>query len=252
MSGTAIISAAGWKGSGFGSGLSGCLEAFLPLGDGTTTLSRAAMIFKKLGFAVCTAVVKRGYPYKKYPVRRGTTPEDMGLSGDDSPWAQERVDYAAQFGEVVEISDPAWASVYDTFCIVMDHLGKQKWNRLVLAMGDMLMEAGYLEAIMTQLPWPSQYVFTPGHSYLLLNTAGAVFFQQYIEPRRRHASWEEWAHRSPYQPAGHPQGSGAMMAGGVPTYSSHNGPNGKWMDIDTPTNYKAALKLVADGTFAWK
>ena len=250
MSGTAIISAAGWKGSGSKRGLADCPEPFLPLGDGTTTLSRVAMTFKKLDFDVYIGIARLGYPYKKYSYWRHPPLDDIGLSQNDSPWTQKWKDYAATLGTVIEVSDPGRAHNCDTFCVIMDHLGCQNWDRLILAPGDQLMSEGYLEAIMTALPWSSQYTFGPNHSYLLLNADGATFYREYVEPMRQYKSRIEWGKGSKYLPDGHHQGTTAMAKGGIPTYGGHNGPKGRWYDIDTPAGYAQALKMVTDGTFA--
>ena len=262
----AIVSAAGWKGSGKERGLPGCPECFLPLGDGTTSLYRNAKVAAKLGFEVYVAIGELGYRYREY--HRHTMPghyskflhcavpgrEIEGFSMDDSPWTQERFNYASQLGTVVELPNPGPAFSHDTFCFVADTL--DDWDQLLLARGDMLLSLGYLERILTELPWPSMYTFNPNHAYFLFDKKGMVAYRNQLTPVMR-SGWAllprpERGNVYARMPDGHPQGTTAMKHAGVAIYGGHNGPRGKWMDIDTSESYTQALQWVADGTLAWQ
>jgi len=254
----AIIAAAGWKGSGVEEGLPYCPEPFLPLGDGTTTLSRSATMFAKHDFDVYIAVAEQGYRCSEYwddLLPKESTEE---FSMDSSPWTQARFDYASQFGTAVEVPNPGRTSANVTLCFVMDIL-KGQYDQLLLAQGDMLLSYDFFEKMMVGFSrslTPSIYGFTPNHLYFFLDRLRVIVYRHLVEPwiGREFESRRdpEYRRMAAYMPSGHPQGMGVMGIAGTEIYGGHNWFNGEWMDIDTPEQYTRALQLVADGTFAWQ
>lgn len=243
----AFISAAGWKRSGEDHGLGHYPEPFLPLGDGTTTLYRAAKTFSHLGFDIYIAMAPRGYKFSQHwPMFT----KDSPLEG--SPWIQERFDYASQLGTVIEVPDPGRSGSSDTFYSMLR--AATYWDRVVLARGDMLIRNGDMESILNTLPWPSQYQVASNHAWFLLDQKSARAYMRQVASQRRNdwknrQEWGDGIHRG--SPDGHP-GTGIAKGAGIIPHGSWNGPTIKWIDIDTPETYRQALGLVADGTFIWK
>ncbi len=266
MDKVAIIAAAGWKGAGVERGLPHCPESFLPLGDGTTPLSRSAVMLTHHGFDVYIVLAKRGYPYNKYwrhsifgsyfdelsPPKKGPD----GFSMDDSPWTQTQYDYASQLGTVIEVPNPGRVSSNETLYFAINTLEDQ-YEQLFLGRGDMLLSFNFFKKIMTELSWPSMYAFKPGHACFLLDRKSAAVYCELVEPWIQ-GKWEsprDLEHREMGKrvPDGHPEGTGAMMEAGIMVYGQHNctWSNKTWMDIDIPEQYEQALRQVADGTLAW-
>lgn len=244
MNKTAIIPAAGWKAAGQKDGLTGCPECFLPLGNGTTSLSRTAMILADNDFEVYIAIGKLGYPYSKY-VRLFATPDPPSI-GDDffwnsSPWTQERYDYAAQYGTVIEIPNPGgWSTSWDTLCIAMDTIGEENWERLLLARGDMIIPRYYLETIINAA-YPSVFLFTAFHSYIQLDIDGAKFLRSYVEQFRRFETKESWKHDKNMSPDH--WGTQELKKAGFDIHGRDLA-NNKWTDVDIAATYHDACRLV--------
>lgn len=238
----AIIAAAGWKGAGADIELAGCPEPFLPLGDETTTLSRTATTLMDNGFEVYVAIGPPGYPYSMY--KRSIIP-DGWIFWNESPWTQERYDYAAQFGTVLEMPDPGgWSTSLDTFCTAMDIIGGDNWDHLILACGDMLIPKNILEYVIG-CTVPFVFSFTAFHSYFGLDKDGARFFREYTEPFRRYATKESWLSDKDMAP-GH-LGTAAMAKAGFSIYGRGNAPAHEWTDVDICAHYRDAHELVTSG-----
>jgi hypothetical protein len=247
---TAIIAAAGWKSAGHKDGLAGCPECFLPLGNGTTALSRTATTLAENEFKVYTVTGQIGYPYEKY-VRWVATPRPpvigKGFPWDSSPWTQERYDYAAQFGTVIEAPNPGgWTTSLDTFCVAMDEIGEENWEHLLLARGDMVIPRNCLETILG-IACPFVLSFTAWHSYFLLDKDGATFLRAYMEPFRRFASKNSWLHDKNMAPDH--WGTMALREVGFGIYGRDSLPAHKWTDVDTAPTYHDAQRLVSDEEF---
>jgi hypothetical protein len=247
----AIISAAGWKGAGAvaGNGLAECPEPFLPLGDGTTTLSRTATILRDSGFEVYPAIGQRGYPYSRYI--RWTCTAHLPEFGNDfpwdgSPWTQERYDYAAQFGTVLEMPDPGgWTMSLDTFCEAMDMMGEENWDHLFLAPGDMVVPAECFESMFT-LDVPFVLSFTAYHSYFFFDQAGAAVFREYTEPFRRLKDEQAWLHDKEWAPTH--WGTTKLRDAGFNVWGHDKLPEHKWTDIDIGPIYRKVRDRATNGT----
>ena len=265
MKRTAIISAAGWKGVGREQGLVDCPECFLPLGNGETTTSRLAKQLSDLDFDVVIGMGELGYPFGEYRWRYqrlepGEEPksidsvlEEWGLSPSDSPWTQERLDLAAEWGTVMQMPNPGIGNSHDTACILMDRIGIAKWEGLLSTMGDSLFPSTLLPAIVGLDP-PFQYQICPNHSIFLFDTVGATYYREYCnrpEMRETVVAMREWGRISGLLPNGHPRGAGILQSeGGIRKLGPHNAPGGelKFVDIDVPSVYAAAQQMIADGS----
>ena len=244
----AIISAAGWKGAGVLLGLGQIPEPFLPLGDGTTTLSRTATTLSENGHEVYIAVGEKGYPYSRYI--RWTAECPLPLPGfpadfpwDGSPWTDERLSYAADLGTVVQMPDPGgWTTSLDTFCETMDWLGEEQWDDLFLACGDMFVPRDCLEFILA-LETPFIFSFTAYHNYYGLDLAGAQFFRKYSEDFRRFRDERSWKRDKAMAP-GH-LGSVALRENGFSVHGHDIAPPHVWSDIDYKETYADVLKMAA-------
>ena len=239
-----IIAAAGWKGAGYKDGLAGCPESFLPLG-GATILSRTACIFAENGFKVYIAVGPLSYPYRKYvrwvsSLHAPVLPEDFPW--DDSPWTQERLDYAATLGTIITVPDPGgWSTSLDTLCVGMDALGPDKWDGLLLACGDMVVPRICLE-YMLALEKPFSLSFTAFHSYFFMDKSDAEFFRAYAEPFRRFKDEKSWRYDKDKSP-GH-LGSADLREAGFTIHSHSILPSTRWTDVDTMQTYHGAYEVI--------
>ena len=244
----AIISAAGWKGSGIDVGLAGCPESFLPLGNGSTPLSRTAGMLSDAGYTVYIAMGKRGYPYSRYI--RWTLTSFLPEFSDDfpwngSPWTQERYDYASEIAEVIEVRDPGgWSTSLDTLCEAMDAIGKEKWENLFLACGDMVMPEPCFKYILSQ-EIPFIFSFTAYHVYFGMDLPGAEFFRKYTEPYRRFRDADAWLHEKALSP--NYQGVDVLKEKGFQHVQLSTAPPCKWVDVDTHKTYQKARRLIAEG-----
>ena len=265
MKRTAIISAAGWKGAGGMQGLTDCPECFLPLGNGETATSRLAKHLSALDFDVIIGVGELGYPLREYTRRyqnvapgeepRSIDPllEKWGLSPSDSPWTQERLDLAAEWGTVMQMPDPGIGNSHDTTCIIMDRIGIENWDGLLVVAGDSLFPATLLSEIVGLRP-SFQYQICPNHSIFLFDTDGAAYYREYCKQpdmRKAIATMGEWRRISGRLPNGHPRGAGILHSeGGIRKLGPHNAPGGelKFCEIDTPLGYAVAQRVIADGS----
>jgi len=234
----AIITAAGWKGAGRERGLPEVPECFLPLGDGTTTLSRMATGLSSLGFSVHIAVAPLGYPFSAY------WPKFMLDDLPESPWTQEILDYAGGLGTLIEIENPGRSGSHDTICKAMGMI-PDNWERLFIARGDMLLQKGGLQKIVSR-KWPAQHQLCPNHSFFMFDKKTATIYLEYMkqftgEWSTRAEWWGNGKHQ--YWPDGHPQGTQAMKERGLPVHWSDN-PVMKWADVDSPATYTNAIGIV--------
>jgi len=242
----AIIAAAGWKAAGADIGLPGCPEPFLPLGDGTTTLSRTAQAFSDNECEIYTAIAGRDYPYSRYI--RWSEQKFLPKFGHDfdwsaTPWTPERYAYAAQFGAVLEMPDPGgWSTSLDTFCQSMDMIGADNWDGLILACGDMLVHREVLDFI-AGLPVPFVFSLTAFHAYFGLDADGARCFRDYAEPYRRFRSQDAWRNEKNWAP--HYWGNTILAQAGFNIFGRETAPVQKWTDIDIAAIYGDALRWVA-------
>lgn len=263
----AIIAAAGWKGAGREEELAGCPECFLPLGNGTTSLSRLSAQLTNLDFDIYIAIGELGYPFGKYMWRYQKVPdgegarsvdvflEQMGLSPSDSPWTQERLDYAAQLGTVIQISNPGRGNSHDTFCIVLDMIGEESWDDILMVQGDMVLPEKFLAQIV-DLPKPCQYQLCPNHSIFLLDKKGSTFYRGFCErPHMREGCdlLRDWKVICSQYPNGHPHGTGILQdEGGIKKRAPFNTPSGpiplRFIDIDSVRSYDGAKKAIANGS----
>lgn len=243
----AIIAAAGWKGAGYRDGLPGCPEPFLPLGDGTTVLSRTATILAENSFDVYIAMGKRGYPYKKYVrwVSANQPPEfNPDFPWDGTPWTQSRFDYASQLGTVIEVPNPGgWTSHLDTFCEAMDTLGSDNWDNLLLLPGDMVIPRECLEYMLT-LERPFTLSFTAFHTYFFMDKPDSRFFRACAEPFRRFANEESW--KSDKNMAPNHWGGRTLALCGFDIHPHDILPEHEWTDIDTLPTYHDAKRLISE------
>lgn len=241
----AIITAAGWKGAGEFENLPGCPEPFLPLGNGQCPLSRTATILNNAGFDIYIAIGKRGYPFHAY--HRADLVQTDRFDWSGTPWTQERYDYASQFGTVIEIDNPGgWSTSVDTFCEAMDTIGQEKWDRLFLACGDMVIPNYCLEYIITCEP-SFAFTFTAYHCYFYLEQKDAEFWREYAEPFRRFDNRESWMNDKIWSP--NYEGVAVLRENGIRTIDHMILPEQRWTDVDSYKTLKVARRFVADRNF---
>lgn len=265
MDDVAIIAAAGWKGVGREVGLAECPASFLPLGNGTSTLSRLSKQFHRLGYDVLIAVGALGYPFKAYQPRDEylvqhaagrsieSILEEIGVHPEDSPWTLERHAYAATLGEIVTMPDPGWSNMHDSFCRVMDYLG-DNWQRLVLVCGDTVFSTPFLRDVFTFLNWPCQFGMHYNHAIFLLDTAGGAIYRNYTEDHRKRArSLADWATATNLYPDGG-VGTGRLGILGIKHCGWHSQKwrhlrdwRRFWIDIDHPNGYQEAIEGIKKG-----
>jgi len=250
----AIIAAAGWKAIGRNVGLQHIPGPFLPLGDGTTIVSRLAGQLGNLGFEVFIAIGALGYPFGSYQLRWGSdergynTPSEeglrsIGLSPADSPWTSEIYKQASQWGKLISVPDPGWGNQHDTFCIGLDEISGQ-WERVLLVCGDTLFDDSFIADITTLLPWPCQFQMHPCHSVFLLDRGHVGAYRSRAQNyRRRPESYWDWKQMIARYPDGQ-IGTGLLEYDRIKHYGWHNWPGGKiedssklWIDIDASSKY---------------
>lgn len=142
-----------------------CPEPLLPIGEeyGGTIIARLATQVRDMGFEVYIPV---GKPGCMYPWRAAKYAEIYGFAKNpdidtQSPWTQERVDYVAQFGTPVLMTDPDKYEYHESVCQTLDVIG-YNWDQLLVSPGDHLYADGFLEDATQSLPWPCQLRPSPG------------------------------------------------------------------------------------------
>lgn len=265
MDDVVIIAAAGWKGTGREIGLAECPAPFLPLGDGTSALSRLSKQFYRLDYNVFIAVGALGYPFKAYQPRGGyrtqayadrsidSILEEIGVQPNDSPWMPERHAYAATLGEIVIMPDPGWSNQHDSFCEAMDYLG-DNWERLVLICGDTIFSTTFLIDVFKTLPWPCQFGMHYNHAIFLLDKVGGATYRSYTEGHRKRArNLAGWPTATKLYPDGG-IGTGRLGILGVEHCGWHSRKwrhlrdwRHLWFDIDHPNGYQEAMEGIKKG-----
>ena len=219
MSDVAIIAGAGWKCGGAGVKdippqtdaislpLTGCPEMLLPLGNGTTVISRLSSQLRKRGFTIFIGVAPVGYTYpsatyfvtykkRRYPVDKGSA--QIGLSVE--VWTQERLDYVAKFGTTFFGPDPDKSNINSTLLAGIDRAGPD-WDRWLLLPGDMMFSDALLDEI---IAWPCSCALWLGDLALWLNAEGIGHYRELTRGRlggksKHHAisekAWLVYPHR---------------------------------------------------------
>ena len=241
-----VLGAAGWKGSGMNidvppgpaicQPLGGCPEPLLPIGGGETSLSRLVRQFKAVGFS--NFAIGVGEPGCNWPP---PSHYHGGVLGDGySPWTEERVAYAAQFGEVVIMPNPYEHTHWHTAATVLEQCGADYDNALIL-LADFVLTDQFVEFI-AAVPRPCELLEKKlGSSMFWLNKAGSEAFIQ--------AAWRDWGD--------HLRNDGlfrvskkatmvqALRKAGVPliTIDKVLACRGyQWRDIDTADSYSRILE----------
>lgn len=236
----AVIAAAGWKGVGtaFPDVPRGCPESLLPIGNGETVMSRQAKQLKALGYRVFICVGQPGCLFPKWASihcdSRHLITEDGAAQGRaESPWTWERVDYAAQFGYPILISNPDGTSRHRTNLTALEMLGPSDYDVLLTA-GDYLF-TGKLIADIAALPVPHQYQHYQ-HTVLLLNNKETVpVYRRLCVGGGR--TWS--ADKSP---------RALELERSVPLERFATERYGEFMDIDVPAHYRKALQWIRQVT----
>ena len=237
---------------------------FFPLDDNTTPASRLCGQSRAFGFEPVIGMAKIGYPYRAHQPRDGyfqrlDTGEsiesilaEIGVDPDDSPWTEERRAYAASLGQVVEVSNPGWRDVHDTFCTVMDTL--PAFELLFMVQGDTLLSSTFLKWFMTQEP-PCQFVLCPNHAVFLLNPKGVEIYRQYTDSHRDRAKTpDKWVATTQAYPDG-PEGTGYLQQVGLASLGwnhtewRYKNTDCLWFDIDHGLGYRQAVERIKKGWY---
>ena len=200
MRNVAIIAAAGWKGAGHGFKgqladipeiclpLETCPESLLPLGDGSTVLSRWVRQLRDHDFTAIFAVV--GQPGCLFPTIRDvpgtahhTTPEQAAVCATQTPWTWERLNYVASLATPILSPDPNYANFEDSYARGLDAIGSD-WDRLLMLHGDTVVSDGLLQTTLAQEP--SCFVeLHPYHNLIWLTREHAEAYRELQEERHR-------------------------------------------------------------------
>lgn len=238
MKDVAIIAAAGWKGAG-SSYHPGCSEPLLPLGDGTTVLSRLVGQLRERGFEPFIGIGKPGcrYPFWAHRMaERGYVPEDEARQGvDSSPWTEERVEYVRSLGTPIFCPNPDETSHHETYRIILNEIGTD-WDRAFFSHGDMLIRDSLLDDYLA-LPWPCHIVYRL-HTWLILDPAAASV---YCDVARGHRERRMWDARDT-EPAARLHEVISLVDGD----EAFPGRADEWMDIGRVCDYRRALEWVKE------
>ena len=164
MANVALIAGAGWKGAAcrlknvpsqtpeFLLPLIACPELLLPLGDGSTVLSRLAGQLQDRGFSLFISVGEPGCLFptaaRHYGGHRTLITKEAVRAGQMvSPWTEERVRYVQQFGCVVRQPNPDIGNCHTSFCSLLDAAGRD-WDRWLLLCGDMVISGALLDEVL--------------------------------------------------------------------------------------------------------
>lgn len=249
-----MIAAAGWKGVGYQERLADCPATILPLGDGTTILSR--LVAQLRGFEIFIAVGKLESTADSYPVRRihfeHPKPESLearlerlGVSSKMKPWTPERHEYIRRLGTIIPVEAGGF-SCHNTFCLVMDYIGYD-WDRTLLIQGDNLFSTEYITKIVEESPWPCQYQMHPAHSIFLLDRVAARVYREYAEAYRIHVGDSPEKFGQPDERAG----TVRLAELGIPHWGPHRDQitsewfHDNWLDVDDIEDYANAKRRVA-------
>lgn len=265
MSKVAIIAAAGWKGAGCRRAsvplcqpclkpLATCPEPLLPLGDGTTPLSRLSHQLSSHGFKIVIAVGKLGSLYPKYVASAGNRWISRPLAKqmlNQSPWTRGRLAFAAEYGRTIAISKPDQGGSVESVCHVIDILQREEpLTRLLIVFGDTLFSDKALDDLL-DLPFP--FCLHRGGEFLFYLDAKGVEIYHKLAPRRPpNAEFFRWKHQivHPYhqlqaelaRTGVHLFGQGGEdFEGSVPTYPG--------TDLDTWKAYDQVLGMIRRGSF---
>jgi hypothetical protein len=255
----AVIAAAGWKGGGSNKlGFPDCPEPLLPLPNGETIVSRLAKQLKRFGFEIVIGAGQPGCTFQSFEkfcpgcvVGDVLTTElaESGLSLDDSPWTEGRIEYLESLGKVVLMPNPGIGNCHDTYCRIID-VALGTWDRLLLLHGDMLFTDKFLTDIFA-LPWPCQFSMHPVHTMFLLTPNILPAYRQFAQGHR--SGWNTFKEKQ-VMAMGWPggvRGVNVLSGLGLPTYSmGHIGrPNLEieWLDVDEPHKYVEAKRRIAAG-----
>lgn len=271
MNKIAIIAAAGWKGGGWGMDdrvkecpdvfrpLTSCPEPLLPLGDGTTPVSRLVKQLKHHGFKIVIGAGEPGCTYQSFAMfcpgceihpRLKVELSRFGQSLDMSPWTPERIAYLRTLGTVHLMPNPGVGNCHDTYCHVID-TGLASWNRLLLLHGDTLFIDKFLDDIFA-LSWPCQFSMHPVHTMFLLTPEILSAYRNFAEQHR--AGWETYREKQVMAmrwPGGIKGARVLATKLGLPAHSmgtiGRQNVEIEWLDIDDPSKYIEARRRIAAG-----
>lgn len=243
MTSIAIIAAAGWKGAGHRSGMADRPEALLPLGDGTTIISRLVNQLKALGFLSIVGVGRPGCLYPRVaeylsganPRQERFMPEDVAHIGRTiSPWKWEDVEYVAQFAVPFIVPVPERGNWHNFARTVFDIIGYSNWKRLLLMTGDYVFTDAFLKDVVN-CPCPCQAeMLSTGHVVFLLDPAGARI---YYETMEAHQGFRQTTPRAELERAGIPLVRVDATQG--------------WLDVDYHHDYSGIVQRIEENP-AWK
>lgn len=240
MTDIAVIAAAGWKGAGHTTGMVDRPEALLPLGDGTTVVSRLAAQLKALGFTSIIGVGRPGclYPRVAYfltvgnPRQERFLPEDVAQVGRTvSPWTWEDVEYVARFAVPWIVPVPERGNWHNFAHTVLDAIGYRNWDRLFIVSGDYMFTDALLRDVVSCSPPCQVQMPSTGHVAFLLDPAGARI---YYEAMETHQGFRQTTPIAELERAG------------LPLVKVGEGRGDEWLDVDFEHSYRGAVKRIAE------
>lgn len=256
---TAIVLAAGWKGAGCRKvdvpncqdclkPLATCPEPLLPLGDGSTSLSRLSRQFRELDFEVIIAVGKLGCLYPRYAGDAGGRSISRVLAHQmlrESPWTKGRLQFAAEYGNLVTIDEPDGGTRFNSACCSIEAcLQRGPVSRLFIVHGDFLFSDRLFREIVN-LPFPFYLHLFGGEEVFFLDEGGIQIYHR-IAPRERLSENYFESKRAMIKPRR--LLCETLALAGVNLLNVKSLTYGReWQDLDTWRAYNRALGRVKQG-----
>lgn len=160
-------------------------EMFWPVGDGATVLSRQVAQFTRLGAKLvfvgtgepgCSPALTEDHDKKVY----GAEVPNYGRS----PWTEAQLSYICWLGAIpILMPDPHGRrkNCWTTLLRMEKAILAADWDRIVISAGDYVFRTSFLESLVENAKWPSQFWFWAQHSTEFLDRKGFVRFTEYLK-----------------------------------------------------------------------
>lgn len=170
-------------------------ELFWPLGGGHTTLSRmmaqfgllgADQFFVGMGEPGATSELVEDDQRKVY----GAVVPGYG----QSVWTDEQVAYVKELGATpMLMPDPQRERCWGTLLRMAPAMSVRRWERLIVTSGDYVFRTAFLQQLVREADWPSQFWFWAKHSIEFLDRDGFRELLRYagsLDPLTQGSFWQ--------------------------------------------------------------